>query len=288
MAHTLLAILFVTSSASGETIAFRWPASPCALPRLARPRPPSQLDFEHVDASYRAAIYSELPPDGLQRLPFSPFEEDRLEYEWQRPAVKRYRSQSFTSSGRSSSGSRPSPVNQRSDHGSLNVSGENEYDTVLGFNVDHLAHFLCPGIDNCHQKFELIVDDLAFIGHPVCVDERGDWSFTWETPSEHGNTGDLPEGTKEETTLKVNTESSSQTMLQLFHVVFVLDLPDPSSSASGNLNKYFDTIYQTVAFSLTAVLFNEQVLHKYVEHEWDLLVKLKEDCMSNGESRCVP
>ncbi|KAF8577795.1 hypothetical protein K439DRAFT_1664082 [Ramaria rubella] len=72
-------------------------------------------------------------------------------------------------------------------------------------------------------------------------------------------------------------------MLQLFHVVFVLDLPDPSSSASGNLNKYFDAIYQSVAFSLTAVLFNEQVLHNYVEHEWDLLVKLKEDCVSNGE-----
>ncbi|KAF8519553.1 nitrogen permease regulator of amino acid transport activity 3-domain-containing protein [Gautieria morchelliformis] len=267
MAHTLLAILFATSSASGETIAFRWPASPRAFPRLARPRPPSELDFEHVDASYRAATYSELPADGFQRLPFSPLEEDKLEYEWQRPAVKRYRSQSFTSSGRSSSGGRHSPVNQRSDHGALHVSGDmNEYEIVLGFNVDHLAHFLCPGIDNCHQKFELVVDDLAFIGHPVCVDERGNWSFTWETPSENAI-----------------TEASSQTMLQLFHVVFVLDLPDPSSSASGNLNKYFDTIYQTVAFSLTAVLFNEQVLHKYVEHEWDLLVKLKEDCMSNGE-----
>ena len=283
MAETLLAILFATSSASDQTIAFRWPASPRPFPRLARPRPPSELDFEHVDAPYRAATYSELPPDDSQCFSFSHPDGDYFEYEWQRPTVRRYRSQSLTSSGRSSSGGRHSPVNQRGDHGGLHINEDmSGYDTTLGFNVDLLAHFLCPRIDNCHQKFELIVDDLAFIGHPVCVDENGNWSFKWEKTSDDAAADEFVEGAKEGMALKVNTESL-QSMLQLFHVVFVLDLPDPSSSASGNLNKYFDTIYQTVAFPLTAVLFNEQVLHKYVEQEWDLLVKLKDQCISNGE-----
>lgn len=280
MAQTLLAILFATSSASDHTIAFRWPASPRPFPRLARPRPPSEIRFEHVDASCRAAAYSELPSDDLKK--YSSPCGNGVDYEWQRPTVKRYRSQSLTSSGRSSSGGRRSPVNQRSDHATLHANGEiSEYDTALGYNVDLLAQLLCPRIDNCHQKFELVVDDLAFIGHPVCVDERGNWSFD-KMPGDAA-TDDCAEGVMDGAALKVNTEASSQSMLQLFHVVFVLDLPDPSSSASGNLNKYFDTIYQNVAFSLTAVLFNEQVLHKYVEREWDLLSKLKEDCISIGE-----
>lgn len=284
MAQTLLAILFATSSASDQTIAFRWPASPRAFPRLARPRPPSELDFDHVDAPYRAATYSEVSSDTPQRFSLSHLNGERFEYEWQRPTVKRDRSQSLTSSGRSSSGGRHSPVNQRGDHGPLHVNEDiDEYETVLGYSADLLAHFLCPRIDNCHQKFELIVDDLAFIGHPVCVDEKGNWSFRWENTPEDTTADDFVEGAKDGAQSKVNTEMPSHSMLQLFHVVFVLDLPDPSSSASGNLNKYFDTIYQTVAFSLTAVLFNEQVLHKYVEQEWELLVKLKDHCISDGE-----
>jgi hypothetical protein len=133
--------------------------------------------------------------------------------------------------------------------------------------------------DNCHQKFELIVDDLVFIGHPVCTDERGTWSFKGESIRDNGSGGQLVDGRAPK---DPTSNGTSDNMLQLFHIVFVLDLPDPSSSASGNLNKYFDTIYQTVAFSLTAVLYNEQVLHNYVEREWNVLVKQKEDCISNG------
>ena len=284
MAQTLLAILFATSSSNDQTIAFRWPASPRAFPRLARPRPPSELEFAHVDAPYRAAKFSDGAPNVSQCFSLTE-DSDRFEYEWQRPTMKRYRSHSFASSGRSSSEGRQSPVNQRGDPHTSHANGEmDEYETTLGFNVNLLAHFLCPRPDNCHQKFELVVDDLAFIGHPVCVNEHGKWSFKSETSGETFTDDLAVEGTKDAKPTKANAESSSQSMLQLFHVVFVLDLPDPSSSASGNLNKYFDVIYQTVTFSLTAVLFNEQVLHNYVENQWSLLVKLREDCISNGMS----
>ncbi|KAF8525938.1 nitrogen permease regulator of amino acid transport activity 3-domain-containing protein [Hysterangium stoloniferum] len=281
MAQTLLAILFATSSAKDNMIAFRWPASPHASPRLARPRPPSHLDYEHADAPYRTATFSEFPHSGQEPLSYAHLVGDKFEYEWQRPTIKRYRSQSFASSGRSSSGGRHSPVTQRNDRPACSNGDIRDYDTIFGYNVGLLAHFLCPTSDNCHQKFELIVDDLAFIGHPVCMDQRGTWSFKEEPPGGNASREQSADG---RTTEDPASNGTSENMLQLFHIVFVLDLPDPSSSASGNLNKYFDTIYQTVAFSLTAVLFNEQVLHNYVEHEWDVLVKQKEDCISNGET----
>ncbi|KAG5635964.1 hypothetical protein H0H81_009533 [Sphagnurus paluster] len=64
----------------------------------------------------------------------------------------------------------------------------------------------------------------------------------------------------------------------------VLDIPDPSSSASGNVSKYFDIIYEQIAFTVTAVLFQEQVLANFVETECDALGSLKDSCISKGES----
>ena len=70
--------------------------------------------------------------------------------------------------------------------------------------------------------------------------------------------------------------------MQTFHFVVVLDLPDPSSSASGNISRYFDVVYEQVAFSITAVLYQEQVLHQYVETECDRLGAMKEDFANRG------
>lgn len=77
--------------------------------------------------------------------------------------------------------------------------------------------------------------------------------------------------------------NSPSSWLQTFHFVLVLDLPDPSSSASGNVSKYFDIIYEHIAFTVTAVLYQEQVLSNYVEQEADLLLNLKDQYTSRGE-----
>lgn len=276
MAQTLLGILFATSSAKDQTIAFRWPPSIHSSPRLARPRPSSQLNLTHVDAPYRAATFLTATPKDQEIFTTI---SDTIEFEWQRPSLRRLRSHSFASSRRSSSGGRRSPAAQLSEHASLIHSPE--YDVVLGYNVDLLAHFLCPMKNNCHQKFELIVDDLVFIGHPVCVNESGKWDVKTEGDVyiEHSRSN----GDDFSSELEAEAGDHDESSLRLFHVVFVLDLPDPSSSASGNINKYFDTIYRTVVFPLTAVLFNEQILHNYVEQQWDILVKIKEDFISNGD-----
>jgi hypothetical protein len=64
----------------------------------------------------------------------------------------------------------------------------------------------------------------------------------------------------------------------------VLDVPDPSSSASGNITKYFDIIYEQIAFPIAAVLFQEQVLSNFVEEECDMLGSLKDSCSAKGMS----
>ena len=89
------------------------------------------------------------------------------------------------------------------------------------------------------------------------------------------------DGTTPDTTVK-DLPTSSGTWLQTFHLVMVLDLPDPSSSASGNIAKYFDTIYEQIVFAMTAVMYQEQVLHNFVETECDTLGALKDDYIKQG------
>ena len=55
-------------------------------------------------------------------------------------------------------------------------------------------------------------------------------------------------------------------MVETFHVAFVHEVPDPSSPASGNIGRYFDVLSTSPSPStLTAVLFQEQVLSNFVE-----------------------
>ncbi len=49
------------------------------------------------------------------------------------------------------------------------------YKTYLGYDVEILASILNPRPELAHQKFELVVDDLAFLGHPVSAGRGGTW-----------------------------------------------------------------------------------------------------------------
>lgn len=144
----------------------------------------------------------------------------------------------------------------------------------------------------CHQKFELVVDELAFIGHPVCAEEDGVWRFRQEKTkaAPRGRGSRRGQSPKEEESKPLTPEKSvdgkkpqqDSSWLQMFHLVFVLDLPDPSSSQSGNIAKYFDTIYEQIAFTITAVLYQEQVLHNFVESECDAIGVVENEHMDKG------
>ncbi|KAJ7052572.1 nitrogen permease regulator of amino acid transport activity 3-domain-containing protein [Mycena amicta] len=269
---TLLAILLVTTSAKGK-----WPASPVSSPRFSRAKP----EASHFDNPWKSAR-----PNDAHNVPINdlPPSEGDLEREWKRPSTLRDRSMSFSSSGSHPSSGRNSPDNQEG--GSL----RDEYDHLFGYPSEFLANLLCPQRSMCHQKFELVVEDLAFIGHPVSAEDDGGWRFKPEKvkTNDRGRESMNRRAQAEQPDSRpVSSETaspaSSASWLQRFHFVMVLDVPDPSSSASGNITKYFDIIYEQIAFPVAAVLFQEQVLYNFVEEECDRLGSLKDTCSKQGD-----
>lgn len=82
-----------------------------------------------------------------------------------------------SNAGKAGGNADPTQVGQTisgSSHGSggFNIA---EYENCLGYETSFLNQILQPRRSACHKKFELVVDDLAFIGHPVCADESGKW-----------------------------------------------------------------------------------------------------------------
>ncbi|KAJ7659963.1 nitrogen permease regulator of amino acid transport activity 3-domain-containing protein [Mycena rosella] len=284
MAETLLAILLVTTSAKGSSIVYRWPPSPVASPRFSRPAPDITPSSLHLDNPWRASHPSEIPQGPMNQEPL-PLQNDP-EREWKRPSAVRDRSMSFSSSGSNPSSGRNSP----SKDGSYMLesrSTKDEHDYLFGYSSEFLANLLCPQRSMCHQKFELLVDDLAFIGHPVSAEEDGAWRFKPEKlkSNDRGRESRIRRVSQTDrgsSASPVRPPSSEKTppiqnfWLQRFHFVMVLDVPDPSSSASGNITKYFDIIYEQIAFPIAAILFQEQVLSNFVEEECDILGSLKD------------
>ncbi|KAJ7104261.1 nitrogen permease regulator of amino acid transport activity 3-domain-containing protein [Mycena belliarum] len=286
MAETLLAILLVTTSAKGSSIVYRWPPSPAASPRFGRPKPEIALNSLRLDNPWRASHPSERPGDDPIPLHNDP------EREWKRPShALRDRSMSFSSSGSQPSSGRNSP----SKDGLESPLIKDEYDYLFGYSSDFLANLLCPQRSMCHQKFELLVDDLAFIGHPVSSEEDGRWRFKPEKSkvNDRGRESRIRRISQTDRASSASparpasaaekTPPASSLWLQRFHFVMVLDVPDPSSSASGNITKYFDIIYEQIAFPIAAVLFQEQVLSNFVEEECDTLGTLKDSCSASGD-----
>ena len=285
MAETLLALLLVTTSAKGSYLVFRWPEAPARSPRLCRPKPNDYLSLSHLDNPWRAS-HSQDATEKAEALPLRDCVQNP-DYCWPRPGVLQDRSISFTHPTRHSI-SRP-PRDRSITYEKPTLS--NDYDRAFGYSAEFLATLLCPQRSMCHQKFELVVDDLAFIGHPVCAepDPDGGWKFKpekikagsrWREDGDPSNSVNSPSPLMEEPT--ASEPASKSTWLQTFHLTLVLDLPDPSSSASGNLAKYFNILYEQIAFTATAVLYQEQVLSNFVENECDILMKLKDNYFSKG------
>ena len=334
MAETLLAIVLVTSSANGSTLICRWPPSPQASPRLARPRPNVSYDPDQYDNLCRSANFK----DDVGR----PFAHDEREYIWQRPRAARDRSHSMSrSTSHSAHSGRASPIKEAGSGaggggGGVGAAGgggggggvggggagaggvgagaggmiydvdvdahvadaplHDEYGALFGYAAEFFAGLLLPKRALCHQKFALAVDDLFFIGHPVCADADGTWRFKREKDV-RGRGGRKRRESTDDVSSSTDLDSSAQesnnspppptcsSWLETFHVAFVHEVPDPSSPASGNIGRYFDIIYQQVAFTLTAVLFQEQVLSNFVEEECDALCALKDDFASKCTCR---
>ncbi|KAL1749236.1 nitrogen permease regulator of amino acid transport activity 3-domain-containing protein [Schizophyllum fasciatum] len=289
MAETLLAILLVTSSATGSTLVHKYPGTPTPSTRLSRykPKKAEVLPISNLDNPWRTSHAFE--PNVLETSSTVPVKGD--DYSWSKPkAAIRVRTTSMSKDG--NTGISASPAKNAHLSAPLNKDKDEEYDRILGYNSEFLTNLLCPHVSMCHQKFELIVDELAFIGHPVCAYPDGTWKFKPElgkgiSRGRGSKNRQMSQATNDDAdpsdahpSEHLGTKSA---WLQSFHVVLVLDLPDPSSSNSGNVWKYFDIIYERIAFNLTAVLFREQVLSNFVEMECERLMSIREACLAKGE-----
>ncbi len=291
MAETLLAIVLVTSSANGRNLICRWPPSPQASPRLARPRPSvSYYDPDPYDNPWRSANFKDgIPDDNGNAPPALQRAHDELEYIWQRPCALRDRSHSIsrstslpTPSGRASPTKDGSVGGGAGGGGGAGASGrggggvmydvdvdtqvadvplQDEYGALLGYSAEVFAGLLLPKRPLCHQKFALADDDgtWRFKREKDARDRgarkrRASVSVSASAPM---SADDVSSSTEFESSAQEGNGSPppppTSSWLETFHVAFVHEVPDPSSQASGNIGRYFDVIYQQVAFTLTAM-----------------------------------
>lgn len=282
----LLAILFVSSSSKGSRLVFKYPARPKATPRLARPRPvvPNQLDYawraahpEEGDSGNRPFLINnnrrrersisnathvqksdsgEGPPTHWRASDWG----DRIEYHKHMHKEEK-RQQHGTSSRKSTFSSYPQ-------------HGENDYEWVLGYRTSTLAASVFR-FDRilCNQRFELVVEDLLFLGHPVCIGEDGTWQ--WEqlySDAKSRNSNAYDSRTAKEST---PADPKDEASLKYFHFILVLDRPDPAFGGNSNLMRFIDVYYEQITVKITAALHYEQSRDGYVEKEIELLEDLQ-------------
>ncbi|KAG9049382.1 hypothetical protein FS837_010436 [Tulasnella sp. UAMH 9824] len=318
----LLGILLVTSSSTGSHLAWSWPPQPKPPVRLGRPRP---IEWEtEPDVNWRAAhdydqTMNNLPQETQDRVNATVNQYATAtkysNYQWHRPGAGQQRVLSYhhSSTSRPPSG-RASPSVDGLDESTFR--DDFTFGEVLGYEPTLLAEVLSPKRALCHQKFELFVDELAFIGHPVCAREDGGWG--WDEiyaggsasimlssdtlpdqrgrPKDRANDLNLPDTPSislspeiplvDPLTLRSPSprKKRNSNTLHSFHLVLALDRPDPSCVAHGDLYKFIDVYYKQIAFKLTAAMHHEQGRVDYVAQQLALLLGIKEQCFSEGSS----
>ncbi|KAF8321714.1 hypothetical protein DL93DRAFT_2224050 [Clavulina sp. PMI_390] len=389
----LIAVLLVTASTSGANLIFRWPPKPRHPKRFVRPQPlhvgeesasvPAQM---LIDSAYGSShnLSNEAAEELLSRMNkdygIDIYNDD--DYLWHRSRVAPVLTDDTGGMNESSDGEARLDTSDStnvitgaasgSDSGNLRTnasrasreatqnqkrgpSSQKEYDELLGYDAGFLAELLSPLPSMCHQKFELVVDELAFIGHPVHAKVDGSWDFIElngesahggapgsafgeeaddERGRAHGRPGpaapravsqqpkqnfqltpdDGMDGDTEEaprrpslgqsrtaipaTSLKPSHASIASTspahrramskpqpvQLESFHLILVLDRPDPSSLASTDLDRYIDAYYTQFAFKFTAAMLYEQATSNFIAQESHDLLALRDKCLSTKSS----
>lgn len=199
-----------------------------------------------------------------------------------------------------------------SSNGSFNLK---EYETCLGYDLSFLSSFLSPQRSQCHRKFQVVVDDLAFIGHPVCADEDGIWRLPEDfedtddeapqrgrsqTAQERARKLSSSQGAKkplvQEVTSGDESASGAQSQrtgaadehdvrppsLSSFHLVFVIDKPDPvldEQAPSG----WYEALYRDICFQWTVAAFSEQAKSGWVARECKKLSLVREHATQKCE-----
>lgn len=284
----LLAVMLIVSTVRGTNVAFHWPPS---LPSSRQhDRVHDKRPIVHDDDDELDSLSNDSSDDCTSVSSEDSFNEDaaRIGYEEEErmprssvgsrfardssgmgrfrstPGSSRARSQTRPrtaispdtrgASGRSRSTSRaPPPYTFASQgHASSDPNNVHEYTSFAGFELGVLASVLIPRTQQCHQRFEMTIDDLTFLGHPVV--------------EEHQQSRVKPA----ETTI--------------FNLVFVLDRFNMFPSIRFVDTHHWLQLYYAIVFKLTAVLAMEEARTKYVSEQSHKLVQIREDALQEGSS----
>ncbi|CAK7904631.1 nitrogen permease regulator 3 [[Candida] anglica] len=168
--------------------------------------------------------------------------------------------------------SSPSTPTTSTHHNGTSSSGNSPPSTIFGIETDYLCETLCPPRQMCNSRFEILIDDLVFLGLPIHCHENGKWRSKTKTTSEAAqpSTNEKDSGT---------SSSSTHPPMNMFHLVFIMNPPIIET------NYRIDEMFHYVISRLTLVLRYEQSKHNYVWEEVKLIHQLREGFRSTGLRR---
>jgi hypothetical protein len=130
------------------------------------------------------------------------------------------------------------------------------YGNALGYNSQLLANILSPKAALCNSKFQLTVDSLTFVGHPILL------------TSEERNAA-IQEGASSELL------SQQPPSIHMFHLVFVI-------RTTSHTQKYVESLHRSTIMKVSLGLKYEEIRCQYVRKQADVINQILDD-ISNGK-----
>ncbi|WFD43537.1 Nitrogen permease regulator 3 [Malassezia psittaci] len=273
-ASPLVALLLVTSSSRGSHVVFQWPRKPKVIKKSMRMRyyaaeEERPSDFQAADAmtdpyfdqsssddSQSEATDSDSSEASFQQNAalFGKDEDNRSLRERMSTNQGHARRESGSERARGTSRSWDTPPISRSrpERADDEAKRTKSFNTYLGFDLELLAAILSPKREQCHHKFELVIDDLAFLGHPVYFEKDQRWELDSHNLTE-------------------------------FNLVMVIDRPDTLPALPGTDSAIWTQLYYTLLFKMTAVLYAEQLKSAYVSKQINELLALRDTYFQEGD-----
>ncbi|KAG2175324.1 hypothetical protein INT44_007812 [Umbelopsis vinacea] len=151
-------------------------------------------------------------------------------------------------------------------------------DSILGIDTGFLADALAPKSPLRDRKFQMTIDDLTFVGHPISL--TADDQQQQQQPSQQKKWQSNDDSNGHRRTSKGSNaavdDSHSSSHITQFHVVFVISPPDLE------LNNQVDILYDHIIKRYTTALRYEQLRCEYVKREADKVLAIKEEATNHG------
>lgn len=187
----------------------------------------------------------------------------------------------------------PSSSNNKGNSTSPDVAS-----TIFGIEQAYLCETLCPPRQMCNSRFEMLIDDLVFLGLPIHCHDNGSWrskkkrvrrkaskvSKDGLSLGEKSNEGESEKARNDDSTnfddekddddgnpKPGNSNEKKSNTMSMFHLVFIMNPP------IIECNYRIDEMFYYVISRLSLVLRYEQLKHDYVWQQIKLIQKFKEE-----------